>query len=315
MDVLNRALFQGLGTEFLDQIYPELVILISGKVIAIGDEGLALYEKDCISWTTLNMVANFTAIQDAPFLPTNYGTVSILDEPFPNIVNIQYDGCKVSFNHAFWKKNRRNVSFTIDYYKRQLQAKVRAWDERIAQVFLFGDAVRGIPGLLNGSGISLLTSTVNLSTAPVDQVISEVVSLVSYVANNTENAFRPTLLSFPQDLINILINRRYGAADSTDLWTLIKDSIIKSPAFEDVTPSFTSVPQFNTNKIGCVMPSDPKMICGVAWELEEFYSPDDSESREDDNGSEGYLASAHEGGYAGIIARRNEAGIIIQYLY
>jgi hypothetical protein len=314
MDVLTRAIFQGLGTEVLDTLYPDLPIL-NGGVIPITDEGLQLYEKDAISWTVLNMTANFIGLQDAPFLPSDYGTVQLLDEPFPVIVPIFYDGCKVVFNHVFWKKYRRNTSFTIDYYKRQLMAKVRAWDEQIARVLLYGNPIRGVPGLLSGSGITLITSTVNLSTAPVDQVISEVTSLFQYVANNTENTYRPNLIALPQDLINILINRKYSSNDSTNLWTLIKESIMESPAFEGVTPRFTSVPQFQTNKIGTLMPSNPKMIAGVVWELEEFYSPDNSESREGDNSSEGYLASAHEGGYAGIVARYPESGIVIQFIY
>jgi hypothetical protein len=314
MDVVTRGLLQGLGTEILEQKYPDLVIL-RGGVIAISNDELELYEKDAISWTTVNAVANFIGIQDSPFLVADYGTVQLVDEPFPIIVPIQYDGCKVSFNHAFWKKYKRNKDYVINYYQIQLNAKIRAYDELLAQVILFGNPSRGIPGMLNGSGIPIISSTINLSTAPGDQVITEVVTMLNYVANATQNTYRPTLISFPQDLVNLLINRRYSVNDATSLWTLIKQAVSESPGFETVTPEYTAVPQFNTNKIGAVLPSDPKEIGAVVFPLEEFYSPDDSESREGDNNSEGFLASAHEGGYAGVVARRAEAGVIIQWLY
>jgi hypothetical protein len=80
---------------------------------------------------------------------------------------------------------------------------------------------------------------------------------------------------------------------------------------EDPKFQVVAVPQFNDSKIMTVLPEDPEQIGAAIYDLEEFDSPDHSEYSENPR----KLASAHEGGYAGVICKRPAAGVIAFLTY
>jgi hypothetical protein len=74
----------------------------------------------------------------------------------------------------------------------------------------------------------------------------------------------------------------------------------------------TSTHQFDDNKIMTVLPSDPNLIGGAIWPLEPFDSNNNTESYKS---GDQMLASSHEGGTAGIIAKRPTSGLIANVTY
>jgi hypothetical protein len=313
MDIFNNALLRGFAAEILPQLQPELPIL-SGNVIALSTYGRDLYD-DAIVWAQQSMTANFIRTQDAPFQIGSYGTVQIVEEPFPLVAPIYREACKVVFNHAYFKKAQR-AGILRDVYQDQLVAKVNAWDELCAALITFGNPYTGQPGLLQGSGIPLVTSTVNMTTALPDVVITEFVRLATLTANNSRNVFKPNLIGVPQDLVSILNARSYSANDSKSLWTVIQERLAEAPPYNRSGAKqfqVTAVPQFNDNKIMTVLPDDPELIGAAVWNLEEFYSGHNSEERTE--GNMDTLGSAHEGGCAGVIAKRANAGLVATMLY
>jgi hypothetical protein len=230
MNALQNALMKGLATEVLEQTYPEIPLL-DGSIVALSNYGLDKYDAG-LSYTNYSMTANFIREQDAPFLVTEYGTVQIIEEPRPNFYPIFLEGCKVSFNHTAFKKMERQGTI-IDWYKAQLTAKVKAWDEKLANVILFGVPSIGVPGLLQGSGIPLITSNVNLSTAPADTVINEIIRIALSVSANTLNLYRPNKIGIPQDLFTILNTRSFSSTGATTetLLQVILARLATSPAY------------------------------------------------------------------------------------
>ena len=313
MDSLTTALMKGLATDVLNQLQPALPVL-RGNVIALSNYGKTMWDNN-ISWTTYAMSANFIRTQDSPFLPSEYGTVQILEEPRPVIVPIYTEGCKVSFNHAYVKKNERDGAI-IDIYSSQLVAKAQAWDEKCADMITYGDPYAGIPGLLFGSGIPVINSTVNLTTDTAENIINEIVRLCLHVSVVTRYLFLPNLVSLPSDIYNILNTRSYSTQVPRSILSIIRERLAEAGGYENAPPfQITSVPQFAANKLMTVLPSDPDEIGAAIWELEEFYSPQNSESSSPSGKDAAMLGSAHEGAIAGCIAKRPNAGCIINLSY
>ena len=313
MDIFNNALLRGFAAEILPQLQPELPIL-SGDVIALSTYGRDLYD-DAIVWAQQSMVANFIRTHDAPFQIGSYGTVQIVEEPFPIVAPIYREACKVVFNHSYFKKVQRS-GVLRDVYQDQLVAKVNAWDELAANLITFGNPYTGQAGLLQGSGIPLVTSVVNMTSATSDAVITEFLRLATLTANNSRNVFKPNLIGIPQDLVNLLNARSYSINDSRSLWTVILERLAEAPPYNKAgAPQFkvTAVPQFNANKIMTVLPSDPDLIGAAIWNLEEFYSGYNSEERVE--GSFATLGSAHEAGCAGVISKRANSGMVATMIY
>jgi hypothetical protein len=313
MDIYTNALLKGFAAEILPQLQPELPLL-SGSVIALSTYGKDLYD-DAITWAQQSMVANFIRTQDAPFQIGSYGTVQIVEEPFPIVAPIYREACKVVFNHTYFKKAQRNGTLR-DVYRDQLVAKVNAWDELVHNLILYGNPYTGQAGLLQGSGIPLVSSTVNMSSAASDVVITEFLRLATLTANNSRNVFKPSLIGVPQDLVTILNARSYSTNDSRSLWSVIRERLAEAPPYNKPgAPEFevTAVPQFQDNKIMTVLPTDPDLIGAAVWNLEEFFSGYNSEERVE--GSQDSLGSAHEGGTAGVIAKRANSGMIATLSY
>jgi len=313
MDLFNNALLRGFAAEILPQLQPELPLL-GGDVIALSTYGKDLYD-DAIVWAQQSMTANFIRTQDAPFQIGSYGTVQIVEEPYPLVAPIYREACKVVFNHAYFKKAQRSGTLR-DVYQEQLVAKVNAWDELVHQLIMFGNPYTGQAGLLQGSGIPLVTSTVNMTSAPSDTVITEFLRLATLTANNSRNVFKPELIGIPQDLVNTLNARSYSANDSRSLWSVILERLAEAPPYNKPgAPDFkvTAVPQFQENKLMTVLPSDPNLIGAAVWNLEEFNSGHNSEERIEGNMDS--LGSAHEGGCAGVVAKRANAGMIATLTY
>lgn len=313
MDIFNNALLRGFATEILPQLQPELPLL-GGDVIALSTYGKDLYD-DAITWAQQSMVANFIRTQDAPFQIGSYGTVQIVEEPFPFVAPIYREACKVVFNHAYFKKAQRS-GVLRDVFQDQLVAKVNAWDELVAELIMFGNPYTGQAGLLQGSGIPIVSSTVNMATDAPDLVITEFLRLATLTASNSRNVFKPSLIGVPQDLVTILNARSYSTNDSKSLWYVIQERLADAPPYNKPdSPDFkvTAVPQYQSNKIMTILPSDPELIGAAVWNLEEFYSGYNSEERVE--GSQESLGSAHEGGTAGVIAKRPNAGLIATLVY
>lgn len=313
MDIYTNALLKAFAAEILPQLQPELPLL-SGNVIALSTYGKDLYD-DAITWAQQSMVANFIRTQDAPFQIGSYGTVQIVEEPFPIVAPIYREACKVVFNHAYFKKAQRNGTLR-DLYQDQLVAKVNAWDELVANLIMFGNPYTGQAGLLQGSGIPIVASTVNMTSAAPDVVITEFVRLATLTANNSRNVFKPSLIGVPQDLVSTLNSRSYSTNDSKSLWSVILERLAEAPPYNKPgAPQFqvTAVPQFQDNKIMTVLPTDPDLIGAAVWNLEEFYSGYNSEERIE--GSADSQGSAHEGGTAGVIAKRANAGLVATLTY
>lgn len=314
MNVLQNALMRGLATEVLEQTVTELPIL-GGDVIALSNYGKGLYDEG-ISWTNYSMTANFIRAQDAPFLVTDYGTVQIIEEPRVTNQFIHVESCKVSFNHLAFKRMEQQGTI-IDWYTAQLKAKVQAWDEKLSATILYGIPQIGVPGLLQGSGIPLIASTVNMSTAPIDTVINEFVRICLTPAKNSVYNYKPSLVAIPSDLYDILNTRSFSTTGATTETVLdvIKQRLSTSAGYNKPTDpvfKFTAVSQFNTNKLMTVLPTDSNHIGAGVYDLISFYSPDNSESTND---SSEMLASSHEGGYLGVVAKRPIAGLICSITY
>lgn len=314
MNILQNALMAGLATEVLAQTAPELP-LIGGNVIALSTYGKSMYDAS-ISWTNYSMTANFIREQDAPYLVTEYGTVQLIEEPRPVINLIHTEACKVSFNNLAFKRAEAQNTI-IDWYTSQLTAKVQAWDERIANIILYGVPSIGVPGLLQGSGIPLISSSVNLSVAPIDTVINEVIRLALTPAKNSVYVYKPSSIGMPSDLFDILNTRSYsttGATIETVLDVIIK-RLSTSAGYNmpgDPQWTITAVPQFNTNKLMTVLPTDANQIGAAVWDLESFYSNMNTESMDD---TAEIMASAHRGGIAGVMAKRPNSGLLVNLTY
>ena len=308
MNYLQNALLKGLADDVLEQLYPYLPIL-SGKIIALSTYGNSMWD-DCIGWTSFSLVANFVGTQDAPFVVTEYGTVSLVEEPVLVTRPIRREASKVSFNHEWFTKAKR-VTSIIDYYKEQLISKARAWDEKVAAYIVYGNPYLGIPGLLQGSGIPLITSTVNFSTATPEACVVEMVRIITLVANNTDNLFRPSLVGIPQLLFNILNNKTFNTNTTESVLQVIIERLKTAAGYNnagDPEISITSVPQFNSNKLMTVLPNDANLIGAAFWDLEEFDSPTNTEYMED--GNLRTLASSHTGGVCGVVSKRPSSGLI-----
>jgi Uncharacterized protein conserved in bacteria (DUF2184) len=315
MNVLQNALMTGLATQVLEQTAPALPIL-TGDVVALSTYGKGMY-SGAISWTNYSLTANFIREQDAPYLVTEYGTVQVIEEPRPVVVLIHTEASKVSFNHTAFKKAEVQGTI-IDWYTAQLKAKVQAWDERCANVLLYGVPSIGVPGLLQGSGIPSIASTVNLSTAPIDQVINEIIRICLTPAKNSIYIYKPSMVALPSDLFDILNTRSFSATGATTETVL--DVIIQrlktSAGYNkagDPEWKFTAVPQFGASKLMTVLPDDANLIGGGIWDLQEFYSPDNSESAR--GSSQEFMASSHSGGFCGIVAKRPNSGLVVTLTY
>lgn len=314
MNVLQNALMNGLATEVLEQTVTELPIL-GGDVIALSNYGKGLYDAG-ISWTNYSMTANFIRAQDAPFLVTEYGTCVIQEEPRPIFQAIHVESCKVSFNHLAFKRMEQQGTI-IDWYTAQLKAKVQAWDEKLSATILWGIPSVGVPGLLQGSGIPMISSTVNMSTAPIDTVINEFVRICLTPAKNSVYVYKPSLVALPADLYDVLNTRSFSTTGATTETVLdvIKQRLASSAGYNkpsDPVFKFTAVPQFNSNKLITILPTDANQIGAGVFDLTSFYSPDNSESTND---SAEMLASSHEGGYLGVVCKRPIAGLICNVVY
>ena len=308
-DILQDALMRGLATEVLEQLPTEYPIL-NGDVIALSNYGKNMWD-DAISWTNSSMVANFIPTQNAPFSPSNYGTVAIVEEPKPLLIPIITEACKVSFNHKYYKKMVQNGTI-IDYYRQQLIAKVQAWDATLNNIILYGNPSTATPGLLTGSGIPLISSSVDLKGAPSEAVINEIIRIATTPSNNSNNIFKPSKIALPQDLWNILNRRSYSTQIADTLLKVILDRLNTSAGYnrpEDPKFTVVAVPQFNSNQLMTVLPTDPDQIGAAVYDLEEFDSPDNSEPA----GTQ--LASSHTGGYAGVICKRPGSGVIATLTY
>lgn len=315
MNVLQNALMAGLATEVLEQTAPALPIL-TGDVVALSTYGKGMYDA-AISWTNYSLTANFIREQDAPYLVTEYGTVQVIEEPRPVVVLIHTEASKVSFNHTAFKKAEAQGTI-IDWYTAQLKAKVQAWDERCANVLLYGVPSIGVPGLLQGSGIPSIASTVNLSVAAIDLVINEIIRICLTPAKNSVYVYKPSMVALPSDLFDILNTRSFsttGATTETILDVTIQRLKTSAGYNKPGDPQwmFTAVPQFNASKLMTVLPMDANQIGGGLWDLQEFYSPDNSESAR--GNSQEYMASSHSGGFCGIVARRPQAGLVVTLTY
>lgn len=314
MNVLQNALMDGLATEVLTQTAPELPIL-SGDVIALSNYGKGMYDAG-ISWTNYSMTANFIREQDAPFLVTEVGTCQIIEEPRPLFIPIHTEACRVAFNNLAFKRMTAQGTI-IDWYKQELVAKVQAWDARVANLILYGSPSVGIPGLLQGSGIPMISSTVNLSTAPIDTVINEVIRIALTPAKNSLYVYKPNKIAMPSDLFDILNTRSYsttGATIETVLDVIIK-RLMTSAGYNkpgDPTWVITAVPQFNTNKLMTILPSSADEIGAAVWDLESFTSIMNTEGMDD---SAQIVASSHRGGIAGVIVKRPLSGLISTVTY
>jgi hypothetical protein len=314
MNVLQNALMNGLLTEVLDQLVPELP-LIGGDVISLSSYGKSMYDGQ-ISWTNYAMTANFIRTQDAPYNVTEYGTVQIIEEPRLVIQLIHTEASKVSFNSIAFKKMEKQKTL-IDWYTSQITAKVTAWDERINNIILFGIPTANVPGLLQGSGIPLVTSLVNMSSASVDAIINEFVRLCLIPSVSSQRLFKPSLIGIPSDLYNILNTRNFsstGAVIESVLDVILKRLQTSDGYNKPGQPQWkiTSVPQFNTNKIMTILPEDANQIGAGIWDLESFYSTDNSESH---NETQEGCASSHCGGYLGVVAKRPSSGCVVTVTY
>lgn len=314
MNVLQNALMDGLATEVLAQTAPELPIL-SGDVIALSNYGKGMYDAG-ISWTNYSMTANFIREQDAPFLVTEYGTVQIIEEPRPIFQAIHTEACKVSFNNLAYKRMTAQGTI-IDWYRGELVAKAQAWDERVANVILYGVPSVGIPGLLQGSGIPMISSTVNLSTAPIDTVINEVIRIALIPAKNSLYVYKPSKIAMPSDLFDVLNTRSYsttGATIETVLDVIIKRLGTSAGYNKPGDPQWviTAVPQFNTNKLMTVLPMDANQVGAAIWDLESFSTNMNTEGLDD---SAEIVASAHRGAIAGVVVKRPLSGLLASVTY
>lgn len=314
MNVLQNALMDGLATEVLAQTHPELPIL-SGDVIALSNYGKGMYDAG-ISWTNYSMTANFIREQDAPFLVTEVGTVQILEEPKVVFQPIYTEGCRVAFNNLAYKRMIAQGTI-IDWYKSELVAKAQAWDEKIAQILLFGVPSIGVPGLLQGSGIPMISSTINLSTAPIDTVINEVIRIALTPAKNSLYVYKPNKIAMPSDLFDILNTRSYsttGATIETVLDVIIKRLSTSAGYNKPGDPTFviTAVPQFNSNKLMTVLPEDANQVGAGVWDLESFANNMNTEGLDD---SAEILCSSHRGAYLGVVVKRPLSSIICSLTY
>ncbi len=312
-NILQDALMRGLATEILDQL-PTEYPLLDGSVIALSDYGKTMWDA-AISWSKFSMIANFVPTQDAPYNPSNYGTVAIVEELKPIILPIITEACKVQFNHKAFKKMEK-AGTIIDFYRAQLIAKVQAWDATLNSIILFGNPQTATPGLLSGSGIPIISSNVNLSSAAADTVIDEIVRIATTPSNNSNNQFKPTKIAIPQNLWNILNRRSYSSTGATTetLLQVVMSRLNTAAGYnrpEDPKFSMVSVPQFNSNQLMTVLPDDPNLIGAAIFDLEEFDSPDNSEYSE----SPKMLASAHTGGYAGVVCKYPAAGVLATLTY
>lgn len=314
MNLFNKALLMEMSADILSQLYPALPIL-SGSVIPLSNYGKTMYDA-AIAWAEYSIVANFLPVQDAPFLVGNYGTVTVIDEAVPRMVPIMVEACKVEFNDlAFQREYQMNgLDGVTSLYTMQLTAKVRAWDEKCAAVLLYGNPTLGIPGLLYNSSIPTITSLVNFTSATPAAMLAEMLRLSSFVATNSRNIFTPTNFSIPQDLYTLLNTTTFNTNSSDSVLKVLNERLVDMAPYKQLgkVVSVTSVETFNDDKIGTLLPSDPNEIGAAVWDLEEFLSPDNSESY---NQSMAGLASAHRGGYAGIVAKRPNSGLIVRFTY
>lgn len=308
MNTFNLELIRNAADEVLEQLYPALPLL-SGNVLRLSNYGKGMYDTD-IRWSEISAVANFVPMQDSPFTVSNYGTVNLLQTPIPRTQNIYVHGCKVSFNHLhFQRMMAMGMSEVIDAYKIQLEAKVRAWDELCAGMLLYGDTALGIPGLLNGSSIPTITSTLSYNSATPAQLLEEMMRLIAIPATASRNVFTPTLIGINQNLYNVLNKKTFNTVSSESVLSVLEKRLNQSAPYVNLGKTFSLSPveSFNADNLLTIMPDDANQIGGAVWELGEFLSPDNSESH---NGQTTGLASAHEGATAGIVAKRPTSGTI-----
>lgn len=309
-DIIKR----GLDTKILNQVYPLLPIL-SGRVIPLSTYGKTIYDNG-ISWSEESLVANFLPVQDSPFLVGNYGTVNIVTDGVPKMSHTIVEACKVTFNDFAWQKIRQNRgAIGVDnLYEKQLTAQIRAWDERVAAIAMYGVPTTATPGLLFNSGIPTIVSTLNFSTASPADMLREMLRIAGFVAEATRNTYLPNLISIPQALHKILNETTFGTVNSESVLQVLMMRLagLEPYASAGVRFQITAVRTFDDDKVGTVLTDDAENIGLAIWELERFLSPDNTESW---NGATDGLASAHRGGTAGVIAMRPESGLIVRFTY
>lgn len=308
---MQDALYRGLGAQVLEQLAPEYPIL-RGDVISLSNFGKTMWDP-AISWTSAAMVGNYILTQDAPFVRSELGTVQIIEEPRLNTVPILREGIKIHYNNEFYRVQQHQGSF-IDWYTMAMTAKVQAADALLNNVILYGNPNTGTPGLLQNSGIPIINSSVNMSLASSDAVINEVVRLATLPANNSLNLFRPTKIAIPQNLFNILNNRSYSTTNSESLLQVVERRLSTAAGYNrpgDPKFTLTSVTHLNPLGIMTLLPEDANLIGACIFDLEETTSNEAGIMGQ--NGD--LLGESWNLGYAGVIAKRPYAGLIINLTY
>lgn len=205
-----------------------------------------------------------------------FGTAKVIADMADDLPTADVKGAEVSsrivtVGSSFWYskdeiKAAQAMGVPLEFMK--AEAARRAVEQKIDTLIATGDATSGIVGLLDATGMTTVTAGTKTAggtawslTGVADEIVLDVLALVSKLVLDSKGIFQKFRIVLPIDKYNILAQKRMGDGSNMTLLAYIKAS---SPYVEDIFPWYVC----STSGTGavtqmCAFPADPRVVGAI----------------------------------------------------